>query len=276
MPLGDALLSEPPLPGRAEALPPDWRRLRAELRQTMREGSFTLAFQGRRRLSDDKLCGAEAQLRWPCRGRGVVQASLFLPVAEASGLTAPLLAWTLTASCRAAGFWPGGTVSVSVPAAAVRDGRLLSLVGDAIAETTLAPHRLEIALAESTVCTECAETLLSVSALRDLGVGLALEDFGRAGACLMKLKRLPVTTVTLDRSLVRDMLMDRAAAALVRTAIDFAHTLDIAVVAAGVETLAQRDFLFRAGCDAVLERTPAAEMAEAAQGGAPHARHLLG
>jgi EAL domain-containing protein (putative c-di-GMP-specific phosphodiesterase class I) len=231
-----------------------WRRLRPDLRQAVRDGAFALAFQARRTMANGDICGAEAQLRWPSRHHGVVQASMFLPLAEELGLAGQIVGWTLTSACRAAVEWQEAVLSVSVPARTAQDGSLLTLVADALAATGLAPHRLEIALPDHATEGDCTETLLALSALRDLGLGVALEDFGRAGACLVKLKRLPLTTVKLDRSLLRDMLADRSAASMVRAAIDFAHALDVHVVACGVETETQRAFLRRAGCDAVLER----------------------
>jgi EAL domain-containing protein (putative c-di-GMP-specific phosphodiesterase class I) len=232
----------------------DTRRLRQDLRQAVRDGAFVLGFQQRRGLRDDEPCGAEAQLRWPRRGRGVVQANVFMPLIEECGLTDQLVAWSLHAACQAALTWPSGAVSVSVPAAAARTGRLLTLVGDALYTTGLDPERLEIALIENAVCCDCADTLLSLSALRDLGVSVALDEFGRAGACLLKLRRLPLTAVKLDRSLTRDMLVDQAACAMIRAVIAYAHSLDVQVVAAGVETDLQRTTLQLAGCDMVLER----------------------
>jgi EAL domain-containing protein (putative c-di-GMP-specific phosphodiesterase class I) len=233
----------------------DTRRLRQDLRQAVRDGAFVLGFQPRRSLRDDQLCGAEAQLRWPRRGRGVVQANVFMPLVEDCGLTDQLVAWSLNAACQAALTWPTGMVSVSVPAAAARTGKVLTLVTDALHMTGLDPERLEIALVDNAVCCDCADTLLSLSALRDLGVNVALDEFGRAGACLLKLRRLPLTSVKLDRSLTRDMLVDPAACAMIRAVIAYAHALDVEVVATGVETDLQRTTLQLAGCDMVLERS---------------------
>ncbi len=237
-----------------------WRRLRPDFRQAVQERAFALSFQLRRHLTDDRVCGAEAQLRWPNRHHGVVHSSVFMPLAAECGLTAHIVAWSLEAACRAAGDWPDGVVSVSVPASTASDGTLVTLVAHALANTGLPPHRLEITLPDQATEGNCTDTLLALSALRDLGLGLALEDFGRDSACLLKLKHLPLTTIKLDRSLMRDMLCDRAAASLVRTMIDYAHTLDMQTVAAGVETETQRAFLRRAGCDAVLERLGTASL----------------
>jgi EAL domain-containing protein (putative c-di-GMP-specific phosphodiesterase class I) len=233
----------------------DARRLRQDLRQAVRDGAFVLGFQSRRSLRDDQLCGAEAQLRWPRRGRGMVQSNVFMPLALECGLTDDLVAWSLNAACQAALTWPSGSVSITIPAAAARTGRLLTLVGDALHMTGLDPERLDIALVDNSVSCDCADTLLSLSALRDLGVSVALDEFGRAGACLLKLRRLPLTSVKLDRSLTRDMLVDQAASAMVRAIVAYAHSLDVLVVATGVETDLQRTTLQLAGCDMVLERS---------------------
>jgi EAL domain-containing protein (putative c-di-GMP-specific phosphodiesterase class I) len=234
--------------------PSEGRRLRQELRQAVREGNFSLAFQARRRLSDNGYLGEDAQLRWSARGRGVVQANTFMPMVEECGLTAPVTEWTLAAACQAATARQDGVISITLPGSVAADASLLMMVGDALQASDLPPERLEIAMPEDQVCGDCATTLMSLSALRDLGIGVALDDFGRAGACLIKLKRLPLTAVKLDRSLLRDMVADRAAAFMVRAAIDFAHALDVDVVASGVETEAQRSLLRHIGCDSALER----------------------
>ena len=237
----------------------EWRRLRQDLRQAVADGGFALHCQPRRCLRSNHLLGTDTLLRWPCRGRGMVPASVFMPLIEELGLTSQILSWTLVAACRAVtgpadNGQPAGIVSVSVPAASVRDGSLLDILGRALAETGADRGKLEIAVPACGLAGDCAATLLTLSALRDHGVSVALEDYGRTVACLVTLKHLPLTAVKLDRSLCRDMLCDQAAGALVRATIDFAHALDIQAVAAGVETAAQLAYLHRAGCDAVVER----------------------
>jgi EAL domain-containing protein (putative c-di-GMP-specific phosphodiesterase class I) len=207
--------------------------------------AFALAFQARRSLADHMVKGAEAQLRWLSRHHGVVQASVFLPIAAECGLTSAILAWMLDAACRTALDWPEGVISVPVPMASAQDGTLLTLVADALVKTGLSPGRLELAVAGTMAGGVDPDALLALAALRDLGLGVAL-------------KHLPLTTLKLDRSLLRDVPTDHAASSMVRATIDYAHALDITVVAAGVETEAQRGFLRLAGCDAALERASAA------------------
>ncbi len=229
------------------------RRLRHGLRQSLRQGAFTLSFRTRRRLSDQARLGADAQVKWRCRGRGVVQASTLMPILRECGLAGELLAWSLREACQAACTWPDGLVSIGVPALAARDGSLLTLMGQALAETGLDAERIEISLFDNDVAGDCADTLLALSALRDLGLGVALEAFGRTGACLIKLRHLPLTAIKLDCALVRDLALDGAAAAMTGGVIGFARRLGIESVAA-VEDAHQREMLLQLGCDAGIER----------------------
>ena len=158
-----------------EGTPAVWRRLRPDLRQAAREGAFALAYQSRRRMSDETVCGAEAQLRWPSRHHGVVQASVFMPLAEECGCSRDIVAWTLAVACRTALAWPDGVISVTVPARTARDGQLLPLVAAALADSSLPPERLEISLPDRATEGDCTETLLALSALRDKGWGWRLR-----------------------------------------------------------------------------------------------------
>ena len=227
----------------------EWRRLRQELRQAAHEGGFTLAFQPRRRMRDGALLGAQAQLRWPRRRGGTTQPSSFMPLLDECGLASGVAAWAMRAACEAAAGWPRGQVSVPAAGAALRDGSLLAQIGQALAGSGLAPERLEIEIAEATLTADRGDTLMALSALRDTGVSVALDAFGSDTASLLTLKRLPLTALKLDRSLVRDLPQDREAAAVVLAVTDFAHALDMTVAAVGMETAGQRDFLRRAGCD---------------------------
>jgi EAL domain-containing protein (putative c-di-GMP-specific phosphodiesterase class I) len=219
------------------------------LRQAAQEGGFALAFQPRRRMRDSGLLGAQAQLRWPRRRGGMTQAIGFMPLLEECGLADEVATWAMRAACEAAAAWPHGQVSVPAAGVTWRTGKLLAQVGAALACSGLAPERLEIEIAEPLLAADSSDLLLVVSALRDLGVGVALDAFGSDTASLLVLKRLPLTALKLDRSLVRDLPHDRDAAAVVLAVTDFAHAMDVSVAAVGMDTVGQRDFLRRAGCD---------------------------
>jgi EAL domain-containing protein (putative c-di-GMP-specific phosphodiesterase class I) len=229
--------------------PGEDRRQRQELRHAAQTGGFQLAFQPRRNLAHDVTVGAALQLRWPRRGGGTTPANGFMPLLESLGLAGDVAAWALDGACVAAAAWPRGQICVAADAGALRQGKLLLQVAHALAVSGLAPERLELDIAEPALAEESSETLFTLAALRDLGVGVALDRFGSESASLLPLKRLPLTAVKLDRSLVRDLPDDAEAAAIVAAVIQFAHALEVTVVACGVETAAQGEFLRRNGCD---------------------------
>jgi EAL domain-containing protein (putative c-di-GMP-specific phosphodiesterase class I) len=227
----------------------EWRRLRQELRQAAQAHAFTLMYQPRLCLADGQLRGVQSQLRWPRRRGGVSPASAFMPLLAECGLAGDVADWSLTEACRQAAAWATVPLCVSIPGPALYDGTLLPQIGHALSESGLSPERLEVAVSEPALHADMLEALLAIAALRDLGIGVALDDFGCASANLMTLKRLPLTTLKLDRSLIRDVPTEREAAAVVLAAVDFAHALDVVVVACGMDTPEQRAFLRRAGCD---------------------------
>lgn len=171
--------------------------------------------------------------------------------------------WVLETACQEAATWndapdpapgchryaPAVMLSVDMPLSTLHDGRLLAHTRAALARTALPPFLLEIELPEAAVAHDATELLLDLSALRDLGVGLALDHFGSVSASLRLLQRLPLTAVKLDPCLIRDLVHDRETRATVAAAIGLAHALHTNVVATGVETAAQRDILADMGCD---------------------------
>ena len=226
------------------------RRLQRDLAAAVEQQEFVLHYQARLSLATGACTGLEAQLRWPHPRRGMVPATSFIPLAEETGLISTIGGWVLLAACRAAAHWPKPwAVSVTIPARHIADRTLLAQVAAALDASGLNPERLELDLAESTLFDVDVDTLLALSAIRDLGAGIGLDEFGAGVASLTMLKRLPLTAVKLDRSLVRDLPFDREDAAIVRTVIDTAHALDLTVVAEGIETEPQRAFLSGCGCD---------------------------
>ena len=226
------------------------RRLERDLAMASQQGRFLLHYQPRLALASGAVLGAEALIRWPHRAEGMIAPSLFIPIAEQSGQIVPIGGWVLRAACREAQRWrTPRTVSVNVSARQIAAGALLGQVAAALEESGLAPERLELELTEAQLVDADIETLLVLSAVRDLGVGLALDDFGTGYASLAVLRRLPLTAMKLDRSLVRGLPADPEAAAIVRAMIATAHSLGLSVVAEGIETEAQRAFLAAGGCD---------------------------
>ena len=231
------------------------RRLEQDLRQAVEKSELVLHYQPRLSLATGAINSAEALLRWPHRRRGMVPPNVFIPVAEQSELIVEIGGYVLETACRDALDWPvspdgvQASVSVNVSARQFEHAALLGQVAHALEVTGLPPERLELELTESMLVDGSVETLLLLSAIRDLGVGLALDDFGTGYASLSMLKRLPLTVMKLDRSLVRDLPRDREDAAICRAVVETGHALDLVMVAEGIETEAQRAFLAGIGCD---------------------------
>lgn len=233
---------------KAEVL--EQRRLRRDLVDATGRFAFVLHFQPRVSLGSGRPTGAEALIRWPHRRRGTVSPREFIPLAEATGLAVPIGGWVLETACAEAVTWPDTAVlSVNVSAGQLADDVLLGQVAAALELSALPAERLELELTERTLIDMGTETLLTLSAIRDLGVGLALDDFGTGFASLALLKRLPLTAMKLDRTLVRALPGDREDAAIVRAVIATGHALGLSVVAEGIETEGQRAFLAGCGCD---------------------------
>jgi EAL domain-containing protein (putative c-di-GMP-specific phosphodiesterase class I) len=225
------------------------RRLEADLRQAVRLGAFMMNYQPRYVLRDGRMVGAEALIRWPHARRGLVSPAAFIPLAEQTGLITQIGGFALRRACAVARDWPGMVVSVNVSARQVSEQALLRQVAVALEESGLPAERLELELTESMLLHVDQDTLLVLSALRDRGVGLALDDFGTGYASLGMLRRLPLSAMKLDRTLIRDLPDDREDVAIVRAAVQTGHAMGLTVVAEGIETEAQREFLAAIGCD---------------------------
>jgi len=226
------------------------RRLRRDLTTAANQEGFVLYYQPRVALATGTITGAEALIRWPHRKRGLMAAGSFIPVAEQSGLITDIGAWVMRTACAAACGWLERTrVSVNVSARQLHDRELLRQIGDSLEGSGLDPERLEIELSESMLMDTDLDILLALSAIRDLGVGITLDDFGSGFASLSMLKRLPLEQLKIDRSLVRSLPDDAEDAAIVQAIVAAGHALGLGIVAEGVETEAQRVLLAAMGCD---------------------------
>ena len=181
------------------------RRLERDLRAAAAAGAFVLHFQPRLALHSGGVMANEALIRWPDRRRGMTPPGVFIPVAEKSDLINQIGAWVLTEACCEAAGWGECRLSVNVSARQLQSGVLPVQLAMAFERSGLPPDRLELELTESMLMEGTTDTLLALSAIRDLGVGLALDDFGTGFASLSMLKRLPLTVMKLDRSLVREL-----------------------------------------------------------------------
>jgi diguanylate cyclase (GGDEF)-like protein len=204
-----------------------------------------------------RVIGVEALLRWENPRLGRISPSQFIPVAEQTGLIVPIGEWVLREACRRArswivrGEWPIVRMAVNVSALQFAQPQFLSTVQDILRESKLEPRWLEVELTESLLMQNTQDTAAKLSALRDLGVAAAIDDFGTGYSSLAYLRRLPIDTLKIDRSFVSDINLsaaDDSATAVIRAILSMARSLGLHVVAEGVETEIQREFLIRNGC----------------------------
>jgi EAL domain-containing protein (putative c-di-GMP-specific phosphodiesterase class I) len=205
-------------------------------------------------MASGRIVGAEALVRWRRESGQMVSPMDFIPVAEESGLIVPIGAWVLREAAAKAREWNTDarrrlSVAVNLSARQFRDPGLVEMVRDILAETGLDPQLLNIEITESTVMHNAEEAIKALHALRATGVSLSVDDFGTGYSSLSYLKRLPLDHLKVDRSFVQDIPGDHDSVAITRAVIDLAHGLELEVVAEGVETEEQREFLLAQGCD---------------------------
>jgi diguanylate cyclase (GGDEF)-like protein/PAS domain S-box-containing protein len=225
----------------------------ANLRAALENGDFRLHYQPQIRLSDSRIVGAEALLRWQRSERDLVAPASFIPAAEHSGLIIPIGEWVLNEACRQAVEWraaglPDLLVSVNLSAVQFRRGNILRAVPIALKRSGLAAEMLELELTESVLLHDTEATLGALRALKKIGVRLAIDDFGTGYSSLSCIKRLGVHKLKIDGSFVRGLGESAEDAAIVRAIIQLGRTLELDVVAEGVESDVQLAFLRENGC----------------------------
>ncbi len=226
----------------------------SDLRIGLQERQFLVYYQPQvDRLG--RVTGVEALLRWQHPRLGLVAPAEFIPAAEETGLILPLGQWALETACEQLAAWAarpetaGLSIAVNVSVRQFRHPDFVDMVMAAIARTSIRPKRLKLELTESLLADRMEVTLAKMGSLKALGVTLALDDFGMGYSSLSVLKRLPLDQLKIDKSFVADVLTDPDDAAISRAIIALAHSMSLEVMAEGVETLAQRDFLSEQGCE---------------------------
>ncbi|WP_338798294.1 EAL domain-containing protein [Acidovorax sp. DW039] len=229
--------------------------LQADLRRGLQQQELQLHFQP---VVDcnGKLQGAEALVRWSHPQRGMVAPAEFIEMAEQTGLILPLGQWVLEAACEQLVAWSRSSLtralflSVNVSVRQFRQTDFVDQLLEALHRTGANPERLKLELTESLLLTDVEDVIARMQQLRDRGVGFSLDDFGTGYSSLSYLKRLPLDQLKIDQGFVRDVLTDPNDAAIVRTILALANSLDLSVVAEGVETAGQLEFLKQHGCPA--------------------------
>jgi diguanylate cyclase (GGDEF)-like protein len=253
-------------------------QLEKELAAALEHDEFVLHYQPLVAAEGGSVLGCEALIRWQHPVRGMVPPGQFIGAAEQSGFISELGGWTVRAACAQIARWkaeglPFGTVAVNVSALEFRHHRLVDTLTQALADFAVAPHELEIELTESVLMTDTDTTQRIVERLHGLGLRLVVDDFGTGYSSLSYLKHLRPSKIKIDRSFVRDLPVDDDDRVLVRAIVQLARTLGIAVVAEGVETEAQREFLCGIGCNVlqgylISRPQPAADFARFVRGSA--------
>jgi diguanylate cyclase (GGDEF)-like protein len=228
------------------------RKLEIDLRHAVRQNEFVLNFQPLFCPAEQSVKGFEALLRWDHPQRGRVSPAEFIPIAEQSGLIIPISEWVIREACRHAAQWPEAvSIAVNISANHFRVPGLVSCVVSALAQSGLAPHRLELEITEGVFITDFESTLGTLRQLRALGVRIALDDFGTGYSSLSYLRAFPFDKVKIDQSFVRDLSTDASARAVVRAITALADALGMETLAEGVEDIAQYDALILEGCSMI-------------------------
>ncbi len=230
-------------------------QLEADLRHGLKQHEFDLVYQSQTDGAGHTT-GAEALIRWRHPRRRLVMPAMFIPLAEETGLILPLGQWVLDTACRQLVAWARDaatahlTMAVNVSAHQFRQPDFVQMVQSVVRRTGADPAKLKLELTESLLVADVERTVDKMNALRAMGISLALDDFGTGYSSLSYLKRLPLDQLKIDKSFVRDVLTDPSDAAIARTILLLGHTLGLDVIAEGVETESQRDFLAQNGCQA--------------------------
>ena len=223
--------------------------LESDLRRALGKDELRVHYQRIVKADGARPASHEALVRWQHPERGLVLPGEFIQLAEDTGLILRIGEWVLREACHWAQRAGSVPVAVNLSPRQFNDPRLAEAVAQALAESGLAPHLLELEITESTAMQNTDATLATLEKLKVLGVSISIDDFGTGYSSLAYLRRFPVDKLKIDRSFVAVAPSDKEQAAIISAIVALAHALQIEVVAEGVETEAQREFLARCGCD---------------------------
>lgn len=228
-------------------------KIEADLRQGLIKKQFLLHYQPQI-FSNGRMTGVEALVRWRHPVRGLVPPSDFIPLAEETGLILQLGNWVLEAACKQLAEWATRpeladlTVAVNVSVQQFHQPEFVDHIQEVIRVTGANPERLKLELTESMLAENVQDIIKKMFALKADGIGFSLDDFGTGYSSLSYLKQLPLDQLKIDQSFVRDVLTDPSDATIAKTIVNLAQSLGLSVIAEGVETEAQRNFLETSGC----------------------------
>ncbi|HUW28475.1 MAG TPA: EAL domain-containing protein [Sulfuriferula sp.] len=230
--------------------------LESGLRRALEHDEFELYYQPKIHATKGHITGVEALLRWRHPRSGIIGPDRFIADIEATNLIEPVGEWVLREACQQMAAWcnaglAGQRVAVNLSARQFSQPDLLLVVDQILQETRLKAGNLELEISETTAMSDAGQTLKILTALKQRGVHSCIENFGTGYSSLGYLKRFPIDAIKIDHSFIQELGCDNDAAAIVTAMIQLAHSMSIAVIAEGVETTAQRDFLVQHGCDEI-------------------------
>ena len=232
------------------------QELETALRDAVRKQAFEVYYQPKISLKDGRICGVEALLRWHRPGHATVSPAVFVPLLETLGLISRVGQWVIDRVCSQIAHWQSlglGSlqVAVNVSAQQICEGDLINDIERSLKAHQLDPLLLEVELTEGSLMENTPHTVTSLLALRDIGVKISIDDFGTGYSSLAYLSRFPIDKLKIDIAFIREVTFSPQDAAIARTIIELAHSLNLQVIAEGVETREQLEFLTDNGCDQV-------------------------
>ena len=240
------------------------------MRKAIQHQEFILAYQPQFDLKTRRLIGFEALVRWRHPDMGLLPPGEFIPLAEDTGFILQLGQWVLEQACLQARLWMAVTpapfrMGVNLSGRQFWQEDLVASIARILAETGLPPERLELEITESMLMTDAESAIAKMRELHTMGVTLAIDDFGTGYSSLAALKQFPIQSLKIDKSFIKDVEANPSDAAIVTSIIALAHTINLTVVAEGIETPEQCDLLLRQACDAgqgylFSQPLPAAEL----------------
>jgi len=228
----------------------DRRLLEHDLRSAIARGELRLVYQPQQDIDTGKIVGFEALLRWRHATRGEIPPSEFIPVAEDTGVILPIGEWVLREACKEAARWSQPlTVAVNVSAAQIHNANFAHVVHEILFETGLPPGRLELEITETALVRDLNRALATLRRIKILGVRIAMDDFGTGYSSLSNLRAFPFDKIKIDRSFIKSVNVNDQAAAIVRSVLGLGRALHLPVLAEGVETSAELEFLECENCN---------------------------
>jgi EAL domain-containing protein (putative c-di-GMP-specific phosphodiesterase class I) len=228
--------------------------LQTDLRRALERHEFLVHYQPKICIGTGEVTGVEALLRWQKPEDGLVPPAAFIPLAEETGLIVPIGERALRLACSQAKAWqaegiPHLPVAVNLSAVQFSEEDLAGTVQRILTETGLDPAGLELEITESAIMKESEKAIAMLKAMREMGIRITMDDFGTGYSSLSYLKRFPISSLKIDRSFIAEVMSNSDDAEIIRAIIAMSHRMKLKVVAEGVETAEQLEFLRREGCE---------------------------